>query len=1093
MRTLRIMWLARIFAVFTGLSLIWLQTAPAFGAMKQQERIDEASKPKPILPTILTQAHKPGARTADALTRQAVRPHPAADVRLLTAGEMARARGRGPYRNPYLNGSAQSWQRAFHDVNVCTGNLFKSFTDVQVAPARGAGLVLQRTYNSNDSRIGPFGVGCTHAYDIRIDEAGDDNVPRTDFFGGKRTYHRDADGLYTPPAYLHDSLVSTYAPTGSDGSTDVLDDTDTGMDGTAKHYIANGKLANGGVERVCDWIQDRHGNRTTLAYNQTLTSDDGMTHQALTQVTDPSGRSLVFTWANLNPGDPQNPRWRVTQVQGPLDQGQVVAGVTYTVQYNYYTDPNEPNAANDLYNLQSVTLDPGAANQDHLNRTTTFTYRQYSDANGTENGLLAGITDPLGHTVSYQYGLLYQDLWVTQITEPGSGGPLIWTISDGNSYLEIENNNVNYHERMDFQCDTLYRLDYCSPHDIFAGGAYYLYYTPNSYHPIAQSVNDSLAVVQRGPMGGELYQYGPFDNVTAHGYSASGDGFSYTGTYTTRGWWILPDSKYWTATTYTYGDASTYFQKQSTTDGNGHTTTVAYFDTTGQNGSNLGNQGEVRAVQDAGFSDPQSPSYGKQYTYLYNQYGQKTQQTDLNGIVTLYTYGDAWGNLTRVVQDSATDVNGSPVPLFQGRPHLSRTTTMTYDAAGRVVSSTDPNAKTSTFQFNTLGQPVTVSTPASLQGVKAETLTYVYGANGRLHSVTDGRGPTTLTYEDEHYGSAVNYGDRVYSVTDPDTSSLTYTYLPTGERQTMTLPGGQTWTYAYSQNNGWSGTPGSILPPPTPGCLMPGGDPNAVTATLQSITDNQGRVVNYTFGAAGHLYQAVSDPVYNSSGAQVAALSSLLSYDAAARSSGAQNAPSGGHFWLQQLQTSWQSTSGQNASRVVWENDYTYDGVGQRQTNTVITGNNAGATTSRTERYGYDGLNRLASVDYGDGQTQGYTFDALGNRVGKTDSVAGAATYGFDAANRLTGTTGGGASTYASDANGNTTDGGGRHNVWDSQNRLVSCTVNGVTSTYTYGADGLRRSSTVNGVRPTLSTTGRRWCRRCRRTRRGSCRPPPRT
>jgi len=36
--------------------------------------------------------------------------------------------------------------------------------------------------------------------------------------------------------------------------------------------------------------------------------------------------------------------------------------------------------------------------------------------------------------------------------------------------------------------------------------------------------------------------------------------------------------------------------------------------------------------------------------------------------------------------------------------------------------------------------------------------------------------------------------------------------------------------------------------------------------------------------------------------------------------------------------------------------------------------------------------------------------------------------------------------------------------VWDSQNRLVSCTSAGVTSTYTYGADGLRRTSTVNGV-----------------------------
>jgi len=44
------------------------------------------------------------------------------------------------------------------------------------------------------------------------------------------------------------------------------------------------------------------------------------------------------------------------------------------------------------------------------------------------------------------------------------------------------------------------------------------------------------------------------------------------------------------------------------------------------------------------------------------------------------------------------------------------------------------------------------------------------------------------------------------------------------------------------------------------------------------------------------------------------------------------------------------------------------------------------------------------------------------------------------------------------------TDTSGRVNTWDSQNRLVSCTKGGVTSSFTYGADGLRRSSTVNGI-----------------------------
>ena len=53
---------------------------------------------------------------------------------------------------------------------------------------------------------------------------------------------------------------------------------------------------------------------------------------------------------------------------------------------------------------------------------------------------------------------------------------------------------------------------------------------------------------------------------------------------------------------------------------------------------------------------------------------------------------------------------------------------------------------------------------------------------------------------------------------------------------------------------------------------------------------------------------------------------------------------------------------------------------------------------------------------------------------------------------------------YIGDADGNTLSGNGRVNAWDSQNRLVSCIINGGTSTYKYGTDGLRRQKTTNGA-----------------------------
>ena len=42
--------------------------------------------------------------------------------------------------------------------------------------------------------------------------------------------------------------------------------------------------------------------------------------------------------------------------------------------------------------------------------------------------------------------------------------------------------------------------------------------------------------------------------------------------------------------------------------------------------------------------------------------------------------------------------------------------------------------------------------------------------------------------------------------------------------------------------------------------------------------------------------------------------------------------------------------------------------------------------------------------------------------------------------------------------------GGGRTSAWDSQNRLVSCILGGSTSTFKYGADGLRRQKTAGGA-----------------------------
>src|SRR5919197_1239484 len=57
-----------------------------------------------------------------------------------------------------------------------------------------------------------------------------------------------------------------------------------------------------------------------------------------------------------------------------------------------------------------------------------------------------------------------------------------------------------------------------------------------------------------------------------------------------------------------------------------------------------------------------------------------------------------------------------------------------------------------------------------------------------------------------------------------------------------------------------------------------------------------------------------------------------------------------------------------------------------------------------------------------------------------------------------------GSNTYTNDANGNTLSGGGRTNTWDGENRLTQCVFNGTTSSFAYGADGLRRRSVTGST-----------------------------
>jgi RHS repeat-associated protein len=167
--------------------------------------------------------------------------------------------------------------------------------------------------------------------------------------------------------------------------------------------------------------------------------------------------------------------------------------------------------------------------------------------------------------------------------------------------------------------------------------------------------------------------------------------------------------------------------------------------------------------------------------------------------------------------------------------------------------------------------------------------------------------------------------------------------------------------------------------------------------------------------------------------------------------------------------------------------EYTLDPVGHRQVVTELNG--------RKVEYEYDDIYRLRSeIIFAPAgapeRTISYGYDPGGNRLTKTDSVGGVTTYTYDDNDRLlkeelkqNGAPVGSVE-YGYDNNGNTktkTRTDAADNVlktvtysWNKENRLVGVSAPNLSVSYAYDADGVRVSSTFNGVTTEYLVDGNR-------------------
>ena len=410
-------------------------------------------------------------------------------------------------------------------------------------------------------------------------------------------------------------------------------------------------------------------------------------------------------------------------------------------------------------------------------------------------------------------------------------------------------------------------------------------------------------------------------------------------------------------------------------------------------------------------------SAGKSVAFTRDGQGRITQIADPTGAYLTYSYSGA-GDLASVTdraQNTTTfGYDGNHYLLNINDPRGTPAIRSTYDASGRLLSTTDANGKTINYTQNIAGQIEQV------QDRLGNTTTYAYDADGNILSMTDPLGNTT-TYTYDAF-------DNKLSETNPLHKTTTYTYDGNGNQLTQADPLGNTTTYTYNARN-------QVLTVTDP-------QQHATTniydanGNLMSTTDANGKTTSTVYAANG-LPNSVTDAANN----------------------------------VTQFQYDGSGNLTQQTDALNHVSTYTYDGNGNKLSQTVTRTVN-GSPQTLTTGYAYDGNNRVTKTTYPDGSTTQVQYNSIGKQSATIDQLNRTTSYAYDADGNLTTTTYPDTTTASTsyDANNNrltSTDRAGNITTYayDADNRLTKTTYADQTFTQTaYDAAGRVASTTdANG------------------------------
>lgn len=385
----------------------------------------------------------------------------------------------------------------------------------------------------------------------------------------------------------------------------------------------------------------------------------------------------------------------------------------------------------------------------------------------------------------------------------------------------------------------------------------------------------------------------------------------------------------------------------------------------------------------------------------YNDSARTTVYTDSLGNRTVYVYNEAYkvisetdplGNTTCTEWD---ETNRLPLAVTDPLGHTIR---YTYDEAGNLIHVEQPDGTTASAAYNDLGQPLEVSAPDG--GVWR----HAYDARGNRVSTADPTGCDTLYSYDESSGHLTSITDALGQVT-------VFVNNAAGLPVAVTDPLGHTTTLRRGPHGRLISTVDALGHTTRQGWTIEGKPawrerPDGARETWR--WDGEGNLVEHTDEAGNttcYTYTHFDLPVTRSdaNGARYA-----FAYD-----------------------TELRMTQVTNPLGATWT--YEYDSAGRLASETDFNG--------RVLTYAHDAAGRLAVRTNGAGEALHITRDALG-RITATRSGDGTrTTFAYDPAGRLT---------HAANADTKL------HRQHDMAGRVLTETVDGRTSTYTYDRGGRR-------------------------------------